>query len=54
MTNLVFQFGWKHNDYDALAGGSLAGHIVECGAQATGGIFTDWKDVPHWENNGKK
>lgn len=48
----IHEFGWGPKDYDLLAGGSLAGHIVECGAQACGGIFTDWEDVPEWENIG--
>ncbi|WP_233168479.1 acyclic terpene utilization AtuA family protein, partial [Xylophilus sp. ASV27] len=49
---LIHAFGWRADDYDRLAAGSLAGHILECGAQATGGIFTDWADVPDWENIG--
>lgn len=48
----IHEFGWGPKDYDKLAGGSLAGHIIECGAQATGGIFTDWDTVPGWENIG--
>lgn len=49
---LVQHFGWSWSDYDKLALGSLAGHIIECGTQATGGLFTDWKDVPGWDNMG--
>ncbi|NWH07215.1 MAG: DUF1446 domain-containing protein [Alphaproteobacteria bacterium] len=48
----IHKFGWTPKDYDRLAGGSLAGHIVECGAQACGGVFTDWDEVPGWENIG--
>jgi hypothetical protein len=48
----IHAFGWTPADLDQLAGGSLAGHIVECGAQACGGIFTDWEDVPRWEDIG--
>jgi len=49
---LVHEFGWGAGDLDALAGGSLAGHILECGAQATGGLHTDWMAVPDWPGIG--
>ena len=49
---LIHEFGWTPTDYDRLAAGTAAGHLLECGAQATGGAFTDWLDVPDWENIG--
>jgi hypothetical protein len=49
---LIHHFGWTLDQYDALAGGSLAGHIIECGCQATGGLFTDWQTVPDWAHIG--
>ena len=49
---LIHEFGWKPQDYDLLAAGTVAGHLLECGAQATGGTFTDWVDIPDWENIG--
>jgi hypothetical protein len=49
---LMHAFGWGPQDYDLLAGGSLAGHIIECGCQATGGLHTDWQDIPDWPNIG--
>jgi hypothetical protein len=50
---LIHEFGWTPQDYDLLAAGSLAGHIIECGAQATGGVFTDWQDVAgDWDGMG--
>jgi hypothetical protein len=45
---LIFEFGWTFDDYDRLASGVLIGHLLECGAQPVGGIFTDWRDVPNW------
>jgi len=49
---LIHEFGWKYDDYDKLAAGSAVGHLMECGAQVTGGTFTDWRDVPDWANIG--
>jgi acyclic terpene utilization AtuA family protein len=49
---LMHAFTWRDDDYDLLAAGSLAGHVIECAAQATGGLFTDWRDVPGWDDMG--
>lgn len=49
---LVHAFGWAWDDWDKLATGSLAGHLIECGTQCTGGLFTDWQRVPSWDQMG--
>ena len=49
---LVHAFGWSFEDFDRLSAGSLVGHLLECGAQATGGLHTDWEAVPDWETIG--
>lgn len=49
---LMHEFGWTADDHDRLSAGSLAGHVIECGAQGTGGLFTDWEEVPDWAHIG--
>ena len=49
---LMHAFGWAADDWPRLAQGSLAGHVIECGCQATGGLHTDWDAVPDWAHIG--
>jgi len=53
MAPLRFTFGWKDDDWDRLAAGIVAGHIIECGAQCSGGnCLYDWRAVPNLANVG--
>jgi len=49
---MIHAFDWAPDDWDRLAAGIVAGHIVECGAQSTGGNFTDWRRVKRFETIG--
>ncbi|RYG29156.1 MAG: DUF1446 domain-containing protein, partial [Burkholderiales bacterium] len=49
---LMHEFQWSAHDYDELAQASIAGHVIECGCQGTGGLFTDWQLIPDWEHMG--
>src|SRR5688572_26409846 len=45
-------FGWRWDDWDRLAGATVAGHLIECGAQVTGGLWCNWEEVPDLANVG--
>lgn len=49
---MIHEFGWNNHDWDKLAAGIVAGHIIECGCQSTGGNFTDWHLVPSFDQMG--
>ncbi|MBK7143420.1 MAG: DUF1446 domain-containing protein [bacterium] len=49
---MIHEFGWAMDDWDKMAAGIIAGHIIECGAQATGGNITDWEEVKNYHNIG--
>lgn len=50
---MIHEFGWASDDWDKLSAGTVAGHINECGAQATGGNFLgDWRSLPDMANVG--
>lgn len=48
----AWKFNWKRDDYDALAGALAAGHIIECGTQATGGNYSFFQEVPTFSKIG--
>ena len=48
----AWHHGWRRDDWDALAGAVVAGHVIECGAQATGGNFAFFTEVPGLEHPG--
>jgi hypothetical protein len=53
MAPLRYEFGWKGDDWDRLAAGIIAGHIIECGAQCSGGnCLIDWQTIPDLANVG--
>ena len=50
---MMHEFGWAPDDWDRLAAGTVAGHIIECGAQCSGGnCLVDWERIPHLEDPG--
>ena len=50
---MIYEFGWSNDNYDLLSAGTIAGHILECGAQSTGGNFLgDWQSIENLENIG--
>jgi len=50
---MIFEFGWKDNQFDLLSAGTVAGHILECGAQSSGGNFLgDWKSIKNFAEIG--
>ncbi|RJP90958.1 MAG: DUF1446 domain-containing protein [Desulfobacteraceae bacterium] len=48
----AWKFGWEEDDWDQMAGAYVAGHIIECGAQATGGNYSFFEEVPSFKNVG--
>lgn len=50
---MMHEFGWSPDDWDRLAAGTVAGHIIECGAQCSGGnCLVDWEEIPGLEDPG--
>lgn len=50
---MIYEFGWSYDSYNLMASGTIAGHILECGAQSSGGNFLgDWENIPDMANIG--
>lgn len=52
MAPAAWKFGWKRDDWDRLAGALAAGHVIECGCQATGGNYSFFHEIPSFVNVG--
>src|SRR5262249_23647006 len=48
----AWRFGWKRDEWDKLAGAGAAGHVIECGTQATGGNYSFFEEVKGWSTIG--
>ncbi len=48
----VHELGWSWDDWHSLSAATIAGHLIECGAQATGGLWCNWQDCPDLANAG--
>ena len=48
----MHEFGWQWDDWNRLSAASVAGHLIECGAQVCGGLWCNWRDVPDWSDIG--
>lgn len=49
---MIYEFNWSWNDWNKLASGIIAGHLIECGTQVSGGNFSDWEKVAHYDDMG--
>ncbi len=49
---MIHEFGWRRDDWDRLAAGTVAGHITECGAQCTGGNYSRWWEIEDYAGIG--